>query len=147
MPPACADCGAPLRPGVVWFGEPLPRAALEQAAAAAAQQKAAQAAQQKAAEAAKKKESEAAKKKDEPEVPDFAQALQDSMGQTMKIMMYVFPIFPLVGAFMFNFPLAIGIYFLLNNVWTAVQSHFFMERLEKELPMSSREGLPPSAFM
>lgn len=24
-PPTCAECGAPVRPGVVWFGEPLPQ--------------------------------------------------------------------------------------------------------------------------
>lgn len=34
-PPACGDCGEPVRPGVVWFGEPLPSAALERAFAAA----------------------------------------------------------------------------------------------------------------
>jgi NAD-dependent deacetylase len=36
VPPPCPGCGAALRPDVVWFGEPLPRAALEAAAAAAA---------------------------------------------------------------------------------------------------------------
>jgi NAD-dependent deacetylase len=35
-PPRCPRCGAPLRPGVVWFGESLPPAALEAALAAAA---------------------------------------------------------------------------------------------------------------
>jgi NAD-dependent deacetylase len=30
-PPRCARCGAPVRPGVVWFGEALPRKALEEA--------------------------------------------------------------------------------------------------------------------
>jgi NAD-dependent deacetylase len=35
-PPACGDCGAYLRPDVVWFGEALPEAALSAAAAAAA---------------------------------------------------------------------------------------------------------------
>ncbi|MFJ1541275.1 SIR2 family NAD-dependent protein deacylase [Micromonospora chalcea] len=34
-PPACADCGAPVRPGVVWFGEALPEAALSAAVEAA----------------------------------------------------------------------------------------------------------------
>jgi NAD-dependent deacetylase len=34
-PPRCADCGTPLRPGVVWFGESLPAAALQAAEAAA----------------------------------------------------------------------------------------------------------------
>lgn len=34
-PPACASCGSPLRPDVVWFGEALPQAALEAAFAAA----------------------------------------------------------------------------------------------------------------
>ncbi|HEU4648024.1 MAG TPA: NAD-dependent deacylase [Gemmatimonadales bacterium] len=33
--PRCTGCGALLRPDVVWFGEPLPRAALETAFAAA----------------------------------------------------------------------------------------------------------------
>jgi NAD-dependent deacetylase len=33
--PRCADCGGLLRPHVVWFGEPLPRAELEAAVAAA----------------------------------------------------------------------------------------------------------------
>ena len=35
-PPPCAHCGAPIRPGVVWFGEQLPREALERAVEAAA---------------------------------------------------------------------------------------------------------------
>lgn len=35
-PPACTRCGTPVRPGVVWFGEPLPRAALTTAIEAAA---------------------------------------------------------------------------------------------------------------
>ena len=35
LPPVCA-CGALLRPGVVWFGEPLPEGAMKRAAAAAA---------------------------------------------------------------------------------------------------------------
>lgn len=83
----------------------------------------------------------------QPEVPNFAEALQDSMNQSMKIMMYLFPIFPIAGAVFANFPIAIGLYWLTNNIWTAVQSHLFMERLEKELPMHSSEGLPPSAFM
>lgn len=30
-PPRCAECGSPLRPGVVWFGEALPFAALQAA--------------------------------------------------------------------------------------------------------------------
>ncbi len=77
----------------------------------------------------------------------MAEQMTESMNQSMKIMMYLFPFFPIVGAYFFNFPIAIGLYWLTNNIWTAVQSHFFMERLEKELPMSSREGLPPSAFM
>jgi NAD-dependent deacetylase len=34
-PPSCASCGSPVRPGVVWFGEPLPAAAVERAWAAA----------------------------------------------------------------------------------------------------------------
>lgn len=34
-PPACPRCGALVRPGVVWFGEAIPPAALEQAVAAA----------------------------------------------------------------------------------------------------------------
>jgi NAD-dependent deacetylase len=34
VPPPCAACGAPLRPDVVWFGEPLPEVAFEQAARA-----------------------------------------------------------------------------------------------------------------
>ncbi len=33
--PCCANCGGLLRPDVVWFGEPLPRAALESAVEAA----------------------------------------------------------------------------------------------------------------
>lgn len=35
-PPACDHCGAPIRPGVVWFGEALPADAFEAAVAAAA---------------------------------------------------------------------------------------------------------------
>jgi len=34
-PPTCAECGDRVRPGVVWFGEELPKAALEQAFAVA----------------------------------------------------------------------------------------------------------------
>jgi NAD-dependent deacetylase len=34
-PPPCPGCGAPLRPDVVWFGEPLPSEALYAASAAA----------------------------------------------------------------------------------------------------------------
>ena len=34
--PTCPDCGAPARPGVVWFGEGIPEAALNAAFAAAA---------------------------------------------------------------------------------------------------------------
>ena len=36
-PPRCAICGSALRPDVVWFGEPLPAEALEQAVDAATQ--------------------------------------------------------------------------------------------------------------
>jgi len=35
-PPRCARCSGPVRPGVVWFGEALPEAALERAVEAAA---------------------------------------------------------------------------------------------------------------
>ena len=35
LPPLCAACGSMLRPGVVWFGEPLPEAVWEQAVDAA----------------------------------------------------------------------------------------------------------------
>jgi NAD-dependent deacetylase len=35
VPPHCARCGAYVRPGVVWFGEALPRRALERAESAA----------------------------------------------------------------------------------------------------------------
>jgi NAD-dependent deacetylase len=35
-PPSCDHCGAPVRPGVVWFGEALPVEAFEAAVAAAA---------------------------------------------------------------------------------------------------------------
>ncbi len=34
-PPPCPNCGAPLRPDVVWFGEPLPTEAFEAASEAA----------------------------------------------------------------------------------------------------------------
>lgn len=34
-PPPCAYCGAPIRPDVVWFGEPLPQDALDAAVRAA----------------------------------------------------------------------------------------------------------------
>ena len=34
-PPRCADCGNPVRPGVVWFGEMLPVAAIDAAEQAA----------------------------------------------------------------------------------------------------------------
>ncbi len=36
-PPRCASCGGPVRPGVVWFGESMPEAALQQAFEAAAE--------------------------------------------------------------------------------------------------------------
>ena len=35
-PPSCGRCGAPVRPGVVWFGEALPTRAFEEAVEAAA---------------------------------------------------------------------------------------------------------------
>jgi NAD-dependent deacetylase len=35
VPPACARCGSPLRPDIVWFGEALPLAAIETAGEAA----------------------------------------------------------------------------------------------------------------
>lgn len=35
-PPRCRDCGGLLRPGVVWFGEPIPAGALARSSAAAA---------------------------------------------------------------------------------------------------------------
>lgn len=35
LPPACPACGGPLRPGVVWFGEAIPPAAMEAARRAA----------------------------------------------------------------------------------------------------------------
>ena len=90
----------------------------------------------------------AAKPGDKPQdFQSMAEQMTESMNQSMKFMMYLFPFFPIVGAYFFNFPIAIGLYWLTNNIWTAVQSHIFMEKLEKELPMSSREGLPPSAFM
>ena len=88
--------------------------------------------------------SAAAKSQD---LQSMSEQMQESVNQSMKMMMYLFPFFPLVGAFFLNFPVAIGLYWLTNNIWTAVQSHLFMERLEKELPMTSKEGLPPSAFM
>lgn len=81
------------------------------------------------------------------DLQSFTESMTESMNQSMKIMMYLFPFFPIVGAYFLNFPIAIGLYWLTNNIWTAVQSHFFMEKLDKQLPMSSREGLPPSAFM
>ncbi len=34
--PTCPDCGGPLRPGVVWFGEAIPEQALDESCAAAA---------------------------------------------------------------------------------------------------------------
>lgn len=34
--PLCSDCGSKLRPGVVWFGEPIPEHALNESCAAAA---------------------------------------------------------------------------------------------------------------
>lgn len=33
--PACPDCGGPLRPGVVWFGEAIPQRVLMDSSAAA----------------------------------------------------------------------------------------------------------------
>jgi len=37
LPPPCPECGAPLRPGVVWFGESLPRVVWAEAERAVAQ--------------------------------------------------------------------------------------------------------------
>lgn len=88
-----------------------------------------------------------AKKDDEPEMPDFAKAMSESMEQSMKIMMFLFPIFPLAGGIFFNFPLAIGLYWLTNNLWTLAQSHLMLNRLEKLLPTGGQAGLPPSAYM
>ena len=34
--PTCPECGSPLRPGVVWFGEAIPEGALDESCAAAA---------------------------------------------------------------------------------------------------------------
>ncbi len=34
-PPECPQCGSPIRPGVVWFGEPLPARAVQRAWSAA----------------------------------------------------------------------------------------------------------------
>lgn len=97
---------------------------------------------------ARKDDASADRPADKPQdFQSIAESMTESMNQSMKIMMYLFPFFPIVGAYFFNFPIAIGLYWLTNNIWTAVQSHFFMEKLEKELPMTSREGLPPSAFM
>ncbi len=95
----------------------------------------------------------APEKKDAPadgkpqDIQSITESMTESMNQSMKMMMYFFPFFPIVGAYFFNFPIAIGLYWVTNNIWTAVQSHIIMERLDKELPMSSKEGLPPSAFM
>jgi len=36
-PPRCGSCGGAVRPGVVWFGESMPEAALQRAFAAAAE--------------------------------------------------------------------------------------------------------------
>src|SRR5699024_5801572 len=77
----------------------------------------------------------------------LTESISESMNQSMKTMMYLFPFFPIVGAYVLNFPIAIGLYWLTNNIWTAVQSHFFIERLAKELRRTSTEGLPPTAFM
>ncbi|MGB3633688.1 MAG: NAD-dependent deacylase, partial [Rubrobacteraceae bacterium] len=35
LPPVCTNCGSPLRPDVVWFGEMLPRGVMEAASGAA----------------------------------------------------------------------------------------------------------------
>ena len=37
LPPCCGTCGSPVRPGVVWFGEPLSEAALARAHAITAE--------------------------------------------------------------------------------------------------------------
>jgi NAD-dependent deacetylase len=34
-PPCCQECGSPIRPGVVWFGESLPESAVRRAWSAA----------------------------------------------------------------------------------------------------------------
>src|SRR5699024_4983012 len=80
------------------------------------------------------------------ELPSLTESISESMNQSMKIMMYLFPFFPIVGAYSRTFHIAIGLYFVTNNIWSAVQTHFFIERHEKELPMTSKEGLPPSVF-
>ncbi len=36
-PPSCPECGSPIRPGVVWFGEALPEEAIARASSAAQQ--------------------------------------------------------------------------------------------------------------
>lgn len=97
--------------------------------------------------AAQERAAEDNAKSTHPDTPDFATAMSESMEQSMKIMMFLFPIFPLAGGIFFNFPLAIGIYWLLNNFWTLVQTHLFLNKLEQLLPTTGKEGLPPAAFM
>lgn len=49
----------------------------------------------------------------------------------------VFPFFPLFGALLLRFPVAIGIYWMLNSLWTYSQNVAFQNRFDKVAPLSA----------
>lgn len=78
-----------------------------------------------------------------PDAADIAEQMQESMGQVMKVMLYLFPLFPLLGGLFYHFPIAIAIYWFVNNIWTMVQNHIYMDKLDKLLPNTGAAGGPP----
>lgn len=49
-----------------------------------------------------------------------------------KIILWVFPLFPLAGGLFFPFPIAIALYWVTNNVWTLAQNHLVTRHLNAE---------------
>nr|WP_238355239.1 membrane protein insertase YidC [Kribbella sandramycini] len=54
------------------------------------------------------------------------EALEGQAAQMQKIMLYVFPIFFLIGGF--NFPIGVLIYWFVSNVWTMGQQFYVIRR-------------------
>jgi len=54
------------------------------------------------------------------------EALQGQAAQMLKIMLYVFPVFFLIGGF--NFPIGVLIYWFVSNLWTMGQQFYVIRR-------------------
>ncbi len=54
------------------------------------------------------------------------EALEGQAAQMQKIMLYVFPVFFLIGGF--NFPIGVLIYWFVSNVWTMGQQFYVIRR-------------------